>query len=107
LFSSLIKALEQPQRPKILVFGGLAVVVTELRDGRPVALRPCFSTGLPLSNSWIERFKENEPGFSRLAVAHQKISSAAWLSWSQNCVTVDPRLCVPVFQQVCLFGFYL
>src|SRR6266545_3784772 len=29
--------------------------------------------------------------------------SAAWLSWSHNCVTVDPWLCVPAFQQVCLY----
>jgi hypothetical protein len=42
---------------EIVVFGSLAVLVTGLRDGRSMALRPCFSTGLPLSNKWIERFK--------------------------------------------------
>jgi hypothetical protein len=50
-----------------LVFGGLAVIVLLVQDGRSMALRPRLSTGLPLSNKLIERCKQNEPGFSRLA----------------------------------------
>jgi hypothetical protein len=47
----------QNTQTESIVFGGLAVIVTGVRDSRSMALRPCFSTGLPLSNKWIERFK--------------------------------------------------
>jgi hypothetical protein len=45
-----------------LVFGGLAVVTLLVQGGRPMALRPRLSAGLPLSNKRMERCKQNEPG---------------------------------------------
>jgi hypothetical protein len=44
------KGAQAGTQTEIVVFGSLAVMVTGSRDGRSMALRPCFSTGLPLSN---------------------------------------------------------
>jgi hypothetical protein len=70
LFSSLIKALKQTQVP-MFVFPAAWLSWSHVQcGGRPVALRPCLSAGLPLSNNWIERCKQNEPVFSGSPRSH-------------------------------------
>jgi hypothetical protein len=69
-----------------------------------MALRPRLSTGLPLSNKMVERFKENEPGKTRLA-KYGLFFLRRPGSPGHKDVTVDPWLCAPAFRRVCLFGF--
>jgi len=44
------KGAQTAAKTECFAFGDLAIMVTQLRNGRPMALRPCLSTGLPLSN---------------------------------------------------------
>jgi len=59
----LIKALKPAQKLNGVVFGSLAIVAVLIHSFRSTALRPRLSTGLPLSNKQMIRFKQNEPGY--------------------------------------------
>lgn len=106
------KGAQAGPKTNCLVFGGLAIMVRIvyrevhpvcLANGRPIALRPPLSRGLPLSNNRIERYKQKS---LVLYQARQRIRYLLRRPGDRSHrVTVDPWLCAPVFRRVCLFGF--
>jgi len=60
VFSASIKALKLKWDISF-EFGNLAILIPEEGMVDPMALRPRLSTGLPLSDEQMIRFKQNEP----------------------------------------------
>ena len=80
MFSTAIKALKLKWDISF-EFGNLAILTPRGGVVDPMALRPRLSTGLPLSDEQMIRFKQNEPGGYQAREGFTIIlSSATWQS---------------------------